>query len=126
MVSVAEALRLPLSVAVMVLEPAARVALFNGMTRLVTNRPLVSSLTGEPKFILSVSIVTAPMVNEDRVAPPPGVKFSPVTATNWLGRAVVGAIVIFGAAAARDCVGPADREANSNAVAKTTEAQTNR
>ncbi len=118
MVRLAEALRLLLSVAVMVRDPAARVALFIGTTTLVTNRPLLSSLTGEPKFILSTSISMAPIVNEDRVAAPPLVKFSPVIARYWLGRAVVGAIVIFGAAADRDCVCPADKEAISNATAK--------
>ncbi len=119
MVRLARALRLLLSVAAMVRDPAARVALFSGMTKLVTNRPLLSSLTGEPKFILSTSIVIDAIVNEDSVAALLAVKFSPVMATYWLGRAVVGAIVIFGASADKDCVCPAEREANSKAPAKT-------
>ena len=121
-VTFAEALMLPLSVAVIVLDPAVSVALFIGMTTLVTNRPLVSSLTGEPKFILSASIAIAPIVNEDRVAAPPMVKFSPVMARYWLGRAVVGDSVMVGVvapAAGRAWVWPAEREANSNAPAKT-------
>ena len=118
MVRLAEALTLLLSVAVIVRDPAVRVALFIGMTTLVTNRPLLSSLTGEPKFILSTSIAMAPIVNEDRVAALLAVKFSPVMARYWLGSAVVGDSVMVGAAADRDCVSPGEREANSNASAK--------
>ncbi len=76
-------------------------------------------MTGEPKFILSTSIAMAPIVNEDRVAALLAVKFSPVMARYWLGTTVVGVIVIFGDVAARDCVGPVEREVNSNTPAKT-------